>query len=170
MKEIELEVLNHQLQGIMDCTDMSNLFGLLKMRELCKYQNRRMIALMNIFQQTSQLFISHYQEIPVVATNFQRLFNSTEVTPESTALLPKVFQNWIDWETQSIDLYTQMSEDYPKIQFWKRLLTSSKLYLKNAQYCKSKYIPPGDTKAVVNNLNSSDIRQRMQERLAATQK
>lgn len=170
MKEDELEVLNHILQGIMDCTDMMNLFCLLKINGLCKYQNRRMPILMKAFQQVSQLYVSQYQEIPKVATTFQRLFDGSTVTTESTELIDKVLQDWINWETKGIDVYSKMLEEHPKIQLWKKLLISSKLCLKDAQHIKNKYAPLNNTGTVAPSKGSMDIRQRMQERLAATQK
>ena len=172
MKESELEVLNHLLQGIMDCTDMMNLFCLLKKKGLCKYQNRRMPILMKAFQQISQLYVLQYQEIPTVATTFQRIFDSSAVTAESTDLIDKVLQDWMNWELKGIDLYTKMLEEQPKIQLWKKLLITSKLCLmKNAKYRKNnQYTPLNNAKAVATNNGSTDIRQRMQERLAATQK
>ena len=171
MKEDELEVLNHLLQGIMDCTDMMNLFCLLKMKGLCKYQNRRMPILMKAFQQTSQFYVSQYQEIPRVATTFQRIYDGSTVTTESTELIDKVLQDWINWETKGIDLYTKMLEEQPKIQLWKKLLITSKLcVMRNAKYRKNKYAPLNNARSVASSAGSTDIRQRMQERLAATQK
>lgn len=170
MKENELEVLNHLLQGIMDCTDMMNLFCLLKIKGLCKYQNRRMPILMKAFQQISQLYVSQYREIPKVATTFQRVFDGSTVTTESTELIDKVLQDWMNWETKGINLYAKMLEEQPKIQLWKKLLITSKLCLKDAQYLKNKYAPLNDARVVAPSTGSTDIRQRMQERLAATQK
>ena len=171
MKETELEALNHHLQGIMDCSDMMNLFCLLKMSHLYGQQRKRLNGLMSAFRQTNQLYINKYQEIPKVSTTFQRAF--TTATPESTNLIATVINSWISWETRGIDLYTQLldqTEDGRERRLWIKLLSTSKTCLRRATMCKQKYAPQNNEADNSVTSTTTDIRQRMQEKLAATQK
>lgn len=170
MKETELEAINHHLQGIMDCSDMANLFCLLKMGHCCQQQNKRMGALMSSFRRANLLFIKKYQEIPKVSTTFQKAF--TVATPNSKELVAIVINSWINWETEGIDLYTQLweqaSNSYER-KFWHKLLITSKICLQTAQRCKQKYAPQNSTAEDTTVTPTVNIRQRMQEKLAATQ-
>lgn len=176
MKETELEVLNHQLQGIMDCSDMMNLFCLLKLNRLYRQQRRRMTALMTAFHRVSQLYISKYQEIPKVSTTFQRAF--TTATPDNKELVTTVMNSWMNWETKGIDLYSQLLEQATGVadrKLWTKLLSTAKMCLQTAKACSQKYPPqiyqadPPATVPAPTTVTPNNIRQRMQERLAATQ-
>lgn len=171
MKETELEALNHQLQGIMDCSDMMNLFCLLKLSHPYKQQRRRMNWLMDAFRWVSQSYINKYQEIPKVSTTFQRAF--TTATPDSNELISTVINSWINWETKGIDLYTQLLEQATEVsdrRLWNKLLSTSKMCLRTAKACKQKYAPQTyQAETPVTTTTTTNIRQRMQEKLAATQ-
>lgn len=170
MKETELEALDHQLQGIMDCSDMMNLFCLLKLSRPYGQQRRRMNGLMAAFRQVNQLYINKYQEIPKVSTTFQRAF--TIATPDSKELVATVITSWINWETKGIDLYTQLLEqatDGRERRLWIKLLSVSKMCLQTAKACKQKYVPQTYQAETPVTTTTNNIRQRMQERLAATQ-
>lgn len=168
MKETELEVINHHLQGIMDCSDMMNLFCLLKMSRLYRQQHRRLGTLMSLFQYINKWYITKYQEIPQVSTTFQKLF--TTATSESIAT---VINSWINWENKGIELYSQLLEETTDIherRLWKKLLTTSKSCLQTAQICKQHYTPQSNAADTSVTNTTTNLRQRMQERLAATQK
>lgn len=174
MKETELEVLNHQLQGIMDCSDMMNLFCLLKLSHPYGQQRRRMNGLMAAFRQVNQLYINKYQEIPKVSTTFQRAF--VTATPDNKELVAIVINSWINWETKGINLYTQLLEQTtkaPERRLWIRLLSMSKICLQTAKACKQKYTPQtyqAETPVTTTTTTTTtNLQQRMQERLAATQ-
>lgn len=168
MKETELEVLNHQLQGIMDCSDMMSLFCLLKLSRLYGQQRHRLNSIMSAHRQTMQLYITKHQEIPKVSTTFQKMF--TTATPNNKELIGVVLNSWINWETKGIDLYTQLlaeATDSRERRLWIKLISMTKMCLQTATICKQNYAPqsnPVDTPVI----NTTDnIRQRMQKRLAA---
>lgn len=167
MRDNELEVLHHLLQGIMDSTDMANLFCLVKKTALYRHQHQRLPYLMRAFQHLNQLYITRYQEIPVMPTTFQRIVTGTEVTSESEELVPIALQSWVNWETRGVELYTQMLIEYPNSYLYKKLLFSSRHCLKVAQQCQSKYVTAPIGNNLITNKKSVDIRQRMKEKLAA---
>lgn len=193
MKENDLEVLNHQLQGIMDCSAMINLFCLLKLPRMYKYQRKRMHELMTVFQQMNQWYITKYQELPNVSTFFQKIF--TVATPDSKELIPIVIEAWINWETKGMEVYSQLmsrADSFTELKFWNKLVTITKFNLYTAKLCKRKYplpevdqltpeVDPVETitpevDQLIPEINpvepitpANNIRQRVQERLAATQ-
>lgn len=176
MEEMELEVIDHHLQGIMDCSDMVNLFCLLGMAKPYRQQCHRLSHLMTSFRRVNRMYVDKYQEIPVVATNFQRMYDAPSVTPASIELVGTVIDSWIAWETKGIELYQKLLDELPESYrerwVWQKMLATAKDCLKAANYCKQQYAPQSNTtqatKLATNGTTS--IRQRMQEKLAATQK
>lgn len=173
MKETKLEVLDHLLQGVMDCSDMSNLFCLLRMIKSYRHQTKRLFHLTKTFQQISKMYVDEYKEIPVVSSSFQRIYDASTVSANSSEMVEKAFNSWIVWETKAIEIYQKLLEtstSFNEKRLWAKLLTVSKTCLRIATLCKQKHTPQSNLEKSENNLitpASTSIVQRMQQKLAA---
>lgn len=140
MKETNLEIINHCLQGVMDSSDMMNLFCFFKMKRLYNQQRKRLNLLMKEFRYFSDMYIEKYNEIPKVSS-FQQVFSYA--TKLDDTLVREAINAWIDWETKQIELCCCLLKHCDCInekKMLKKCLYFSELFLKIAKHNKVKYV------------------------------
>lgn len=139
MKETNLDIINHSIQGIMDCSYMMNLFCLLKMNRLYKQQCKRLKVLMYESQQFNKVYINKYSEIPKVSS-FQQALSYVQNVDNN--LVCDAFNAWIDWENRQIELCScllQCACNNKERNLFKNSLCVAKAYLNIAKNIKYKY-------------------------------
>ena len=166
MTSNETAVLEHQLRGIMECWDMTNLFYLLKMSQLYKYQKCRLSKLMDVHLCTNELMIKRYNEIGEIPYEYSsHLKLPLGKTDASQAeLMNEVLDSWVKWETSAYELYTTLSnEDTEYRRTWRILARCAQSEMRVAQKVHNKYyVPINDTQP-----KTRSVRMEMQAKLNA---
>ena len=139
MTSEESAVLSHQLQGIMECWDMTNLFYLLKMPTLYRCQRKRLPWLISTYDKTSTKLMDTYGELVETPYTFKSLLEYP-VNSKSTALLNRVLDAWVDWGSKGKELYTALDGYY-----WKKLYWDIQHDLNTAQHLHDKFSTPNKT-------------------------
>ena len=132
MTNTEIDIVDNQLQGIMDCSEIIRIACLLDMPKFCKIQKQRLKTLLYIQNKTNCMMIKKYNAIQEITADYPKITEYPIAKPESTeeqkSILTKVFSAWIKWCNASIALYETMEGS-----FWKNLLVLHKQDLKYAQ-------------------------------------
>lgn len=137
MKETLLDLLNHYLQGVMNCSDAVNFFHILKMHKLCKQQYKRLKIIIDIYHKLSNVYMDKYMEVPKVSLSIQRA--NISATSVNNGLGLDVINSWIDWETENINLlkkYCAEFNEQKECNLFKKITNISEMFLKNAKHIK----------------------------------
>ena len=112
MTNTETTLLAHQLQGIMECWDMSSLFFLLKINPLYKYHKNRLIKLLSNHHYINCMMIKRYKEIGEIPYEYSsNLKLPMKDTTNSTTIVNTYLDSWVKWATTLKDLYGQLVKD-----------------------------------------------------------
>ena len=111
MTSNEVALLSQQLQGIMECWDMNNLFYLLKMPQLYKYHKHRLAKLVNIHQYTNCIMVKRYNEIGEIPYAYESQLklpiDSNMERSSKRNLINTVLDSWVKWIDSIKELYIQ---------------------------------------------------------------
>lgn len=144
MSDTELAALENQLQGIMECSDIINVFCLLGNSRLYKIHINRLNKLMCIYTKTNEYLINKYNEIPYLATNFEKLIKVNLKIGKDSELewIAKMILSWEKWAETATTLYEKLvSEDDDNKKLWNHLYKLHKGDLDFAKYFKKKLVP-----------------------------
>ena len=148
MNTTETKLLSHQLQGIMECWDMTNLFYLLKMPQLYKQQKYRLFKLMECHQWTNTTMIQQYGEIDEIpyeySSHLKLPLKQDMESSERTTLINEMLDSWLKWSTTLMELCTQLYQDNKIV--WKRLCVHSQNEVHMAQRMHDMYYTQPKTK------------------------
>lgn len=143
-KQDFLEVLAHQVKGIMFHTELVHLFTLLKMEKCRKFQVCQLCEEMKGHLETSRLYIDTFGEIPEIGNVAKiRLSESTIHAPtvesEKNMWYEKAVDLWVEWEKETLSLYSKMSDYDPNDRYWKSMVKHVQCELDKARKLQMKY-------------------------------
>lgn len=161
MKETLLDLLDHYLQGVMNCSDAVNFFHILKMPKLCRQQYKRLKIMISIYHQLLKVYMDKYMEVPKVLLSIQRA--NINISSINNDLGLDVVNSWIDWETENINLlkkYCVESNEQKECNLFKKIINVSESYLKNAKYIKQICFKSQVRVKSINELKQNNLQQR----------
>lgn len=143
-KQDFLEVLAHQTKGIMLHTELVQLFTLIKMKKCRKFQVCQLYEELKTHLETSNLYIDKFGELPEL-DNIEKVYlsNTTISAPftesERVAMYEMAVDAWVQWEKDTFDLYTRISNLESNNCYWKCLADEVKKELELAKKLQNKY-------------------------------
>lgn len=143
-KQDFLEVLAHQVKGIMFHTELVHLFTLMKMEKCRKFQLCQLCEEMKYHIETSRLYINIFGALPELG-NIERIKLSESIITapntesEKIAWYEKAVDLWVEWEKLTLSLYSKMSDYDPQDKFWKFLTKHVQCELEKASKLQMKY-------------------------------
>lgn len=143
-KQDFLEVLAHQTKGIMLHTELVQLFTLIKMERCRKFQVCQLYEELKSHLETSNLYIKKFGDIPELGNIEKVHISETTISAptlesERIALYEKAVNVWVEWEKETLELYTKISDLDSNNKYWKCKIQEVSKELERARKLQNKF-------------------------------
>lgn len=156
MTSNESAVLSLQLQGIMDCWDMQNLFCLLEMSQLCNYHKKRLVKMICCHQHTNCLMIKRYNEAGEIPYEYNSALKyPLKADADKSSLVNAVLDRWVKWVADLSGLYKQLTEEDSEYRaYWTKMYHQLQHESDIANKAHQKYYAAPVTKSIRSELRA----------------
>ena len=144
--KLEMDILAHQIDGVMFHIDAVMLYKLIDMPKMMKLHMKRVTEESDSNMMTACRLIEMYGEIidPTQVsreTSLSRLRYAARATHTDRAVInQKIITAWLAWEKDTRDMYAKAMQEQPDCKMWVKLHRDVEKELKVVEKLRKKYM------------------------------